>query len=83
MHTSFCVLTGVGPFATMFGRNASASLEMVFGAPPTLPDDVADMYKYTTNLRSKMAKAHAYVRKNMRSAVDRQRQVYYKDSRTY
>jgi hypothetical protein len=67
----------------MFGRNASASLEMVFGAPPTLPDDVADMYKYTTNLRSKMAKAHAYVRKNMRSAVDRQRQVYYKDSRTY
>jgi hypothetical protein len=83
MHTSFCVFTGVGPFTTMFGRNVSASLEMVFGAPPTLPDDVADMYKYTTNLRSKMAKAHAYVRKNMRSAVDRQRQVYYKDSRTY
>jgi hypothetical protein len=48
-----------------------------------LPEDIADMYEYTTNLRSRMAKAHAYVRKNMRSAVDRQRQVYYKDRRTY
>jgi hypothetical protein len=27
----------------MFGRNASASLMMVFGAPPTLPEDAADM----------------------------------------
>jgi hypothetical protein len=26
---------------------------------------------------------HAYVRRNMRSAVDRQRQAYYKDRRTY
>jgi hypothetical protein len=67
----------------MFGRNVSASLEMVFGAPPTLPDDVADMYKYTTNLPSRMAKVHAYVRKNMRSTVDRQRQAYYKDRRIY
>jgi hypothetical protein len=30
-----------------------------------------------------MAKAHAYVRKNMRSVVDRQRQAYYKDRQTY
>jgi hypothetical protein len=30
-----------------------------------------------------MAKAHAFVCKNMRSAVDRQRQAYYKDRRTY
>jgi hypothetical protein len=83
MRTSICVLTGVAPFAAMFGRNASASLEMVFGAPPTLPDNVADMYEYTTNLRSRIAKAHAYVRRNMRSAVDCQLQVYYKDRRTY
>jgi hypothetical protein len=83
MRTSICVSTGVAPFTTMFGRNASASLEMVFGAPPTFPDDVADMYEYTTNLRSRMAKAHAYVRRNMRSAVDRQSQAYYKDRRTY
>jgi hypothetical protein len=41
------------------------------------------MYEYTTHLRNRMAKAHAYVRKNMRSAVDRQRQAYYKDRRTY
>jgi hypothetical protein len=75
MHTSICVSTVVAPFAAMFGRNASVSLEMVFGAPPTLPDNVADMYKYTTNLRSRMAKAHAYVRRNMRSAVDRQRTI--------
>jgi hypothetical protein len=83
MCTSICVSTGVAPFAAMFGRNASESLEMVFGAPPTLPEDAADMYKYTTDLRCRMAKAHAYVRKNMRSAVDRQRQTYYKDRRTY
>jgi hypothetical protein len=83
MRTSICVSTGVAPFAAMFGRNASASLEMVFGAPPTLPDDVADMYEYTTNLRSRMAKAHTYICKNMRSTVDRQRQAYYKDRRTY
>jgi hypothetical protein len=83
MRTSICVSARVAPFAAMFGRNASASLEMVFGAPPTLPDNIADMYEYTTNLRSRMAKAHAYVRKNMRSAVDRQRQAYYKDRRTY
>jgi hypothetical protein len=30
-----------------------------------------------------MAKAHAYVGKNMRSAVDCQRQAYYKDQQTY
>jgi hypothetical protein len=30
-----------------------------------------------------MAKAHVYVRKNMRSAVDPQRQAYSKDQRTY
>jgi hypothetical protein len=83
MRTSICVSTGVVLFAAMFGRNVSASLEMVFGAPPTLPEDVADMYEYTTNLRSRMAKGHAYVRKNMRSAVDRQRQAYYKDRQTY
>jgi hypothetical protein len=65
----------------MFGRNAS--LEMVFGAPPTLPRDVADMYEYTTNLRNRMAKAHAYVCQNMRCAVDRPRQAYYKDRRIY
>jgi hypothetical protein len=41
------------------------------------------MYEYTTNLRSRMAKAHAYVRRNMRSAVDHQCQAYYKDRRTY
>jgi hypothetical protein len=83
MRTSICVSTGVAPFAAMFGRNASASLEMVFGAPPTLPEDAADMYEYISHLRSRMAKAHAYVRKNMRSAVDRQRQAYYKDRQTY
>jgi hypothetical protein len=33
--------------------------------------------------RSRMAKAHAYVRKNMHSAIDWQRQVYYKDRQTY
>jgi hypothetical protein len=48
-----------------------------------LPDEEADMYEYTINLRSRMAKAHAYVRKNMHSAVDRQHQAYYKDRRTY
>jgi transposase InsO family protein len=82
MRTSICVSTGFARFAAMFGRNASASLEMVFGAPPTLPKDVADMYEYPIHLRSWMAKAHAYVRKNMRSAVDRQRQAYYKDQQT-
>jgi hypothetical protein len=49
MRTFICVSAGVAPFAAIFGRNVSASLEMVFGAPPTLPEDVADMYKYTTN----------------------------------
>jgi hypothetical protein len=48
-----------------------------------LSDNVADMYEYTTNLRSRMAKAHAYIHRNMRSAVDRQRQAYYKDRHTY
>jgi hypothetical protein len=71
MRTSICVSIGVAPFAAMFGRNASASLEMVFGAPPTLPED------------SRMAKGHAYVRKNMCSAVDQQRQANYKDRHTY
>jgi hypothetical protein len=83
MRTSICVSTGVAPFAAMFGRNASASLEMVFGAPPTLPGDVADMYEYTTNLGNRMAKKHAYVRQNIHSAVDPQRQAYYKDRRIY
>jgi hypothetical protein len=83
MHTSSYVSTGVAPFAAMFVRNVSASLDMVFGAPPTLPDHIADMYEYTTNLRSRMAKVHTYVRRNMHSAVDRQRQAYYKDRRTY
>jgi hypothetical protein len=83
MRSSICVSTGVAPFAAMFGRNASASLEIVFGAPPTLPDDVADMYEYTTNLRNRIAKAHEYVHKNMCGALDRQRQAYYKDRRTY
>jgi hypothetical protein len=41
------------------------------------------MYEYTTNLRSRMAKAHAYVRRNMRSAVDRLHQAYYKNRRIY
>jgi hypothetical protein len=83
MRTSICVSPGVAPFAPMFGRKASASLDMVFGAPPTLPEDAADMYEYTSHLRSRMAKAHAYVRRNMRSVVDRQRQAYYKDRQTY
>jgi hypothetical protein len=83
MCTSICVSTGVAPFAAMFGRNASAFLEIVFGAPPTLPGKVADMYEYTTNLRNRIAKAHTYVRKNMRSAVDRQQQAYYKDRWIY
>jgi hypothetical protein len=56
---------------------------MVFGAPPTLPEDAADMYEYTTQLRSRMSKAHAYVRKNMKCAIDRQRQKYYKDRQMY
>jgi hypothetical protein len=83
MRTLKCVSTGVALFAAMFGRNASASLEMVFGAPPTLPEDSADMYEYTSHMRSRMAKSHVYVSKNIRSAVDRQRQAYYKDRKTY
>jgi hypothetical protein len=83
MITSICVSTGVAPFAAMFGRNASASLEMVYGAPPTCPDDIADMYEYTTNLGNRIAKAHAYVPKNMRGALDGQRQAYYKDRRSF
>jgi hypothetical protein len=61
MRMSICVSTGVAPFAAMFGRNASASLEMVFGAPPTLPEDAADMYEYTTHPRSRMAKAQTHL----------------------
>jgi transposase InsO family protein len=83
MRTSICVSTGVVPFAAMIRRNASASLEMVFGAPPTLPNDVADMYEYTTSLRYRIAKAHAYVHKNMRGALDRQRKAYYKDRKSF
>jgi hypothetical protein len=41
------------------------------------------MYEYTTNLRNRMAKAHAYVCQNMRCAVDHLRQGYYKDRRIY
>jgi hypothetical protein len=67
----------------MFGRNVSASLEMVFGAPPTLPDNLADMYKYRTNLSNRIAKAHAYVRRNMCGALDRQRKAYYKDRKSF
>jgi hypothetical protein len=75
MRTSICVSTGVAPFAAMFGRNVSASLEMVFGAPPTLPDNTADMYENTTNLCHRIAKAHMYVLKNMCGALDRQRKA--------
>jgi hypothetical protein len=83
MRTSICISTGVDPFAAMFGRNASASLEMLFGAPPNLSNNVTDMYKYTTNLHNRIAKAHAYVRKNMRGALDRQRKAYYKDRKSF
>jgi transposase InsO family protein len=54
MRTSVCVSTGVAPFDAMFGRNASASLEMVFGAPPTLPEDTADMCAAGWQKRTRM-----------------------------
>jgi hypothetical protein len=47
------------------------------------PGAAADMYEYTINLRRMIAEAHAYVRKNMLSALDCQRKAYYKDRKSF
>ena len=83
MRTSRCRTTGVAPFEALFGRDASTSLDLVFGNPPLQQDNYDNMYDYTRALRNRIGAAHAWARQNMDKALCRQRKAYFKDKKSY
>ena len=83
MRTSKCRTTGVAPFQALFGRDASTSLDLVFGNPPLHPGAYEDLYDYTRALKNRIGAAHTWARKNMASTLERQRKAYFKDKKAF
>ena len=79
MRTAVCRSTGFAPYQLLFGRDATTSLDLIFGPPPhTASEHVSEM-EYVNTLRNRIESAHTWARENMFETVRRQRKAYFKD----
>ena len=83
MRTARCRSTGVAPYQMLFGRDASTSLHLIFGGPEPSKEEFQNGNEYAIALRHRVEAAHAWARRNMGAAIDRQRRAYHKDKKSF
>lgn len=70
--------TGIAPYHLLFGRDASTSLENIFGNPNEDVNASTPAEAYGRDLRRRIEAAHKYARVNLAKEIQRQRRVYNK-----
>jgi len=82
LRTATSSTTNLTPYYLLFGRDVSQPLDVIFGQPEK-PDYSSAPREYAAHLKQTISKAHAYARKNLQSAVRRQRRQYHQDRKTF
>ncbi len=83
LRTTVSRMTRAAPYQLLFGREASTSLELLFGLPKPEMKDYDNEEEYVRALRHRVNAAHAWARNHMAQAVVRQRRAYHKDQRHF
>lgn len=83
MRTAVSRTTGFAPYQLLFGRDPSTTLELLFGAPLPEGHTTMDPDDWGVVLRNRIMSAHAWARKNIAKAIDRQRRAYHKDKKAF
>ena len=83
MRTAVCRSTGLAPYKTLFGRDASTQLDLIFGNPNADTSQYRSSADYALALQNRVQAAHKWARENMAVAVERQRRAYHHDKKTY
>ena len=83
INTSVCETTGLAPYLLMFGRDTTANLELLFGAPPAHDEKYKSPNEYAEILRTRIQAAFKWAREHIAAAVSRRRKAYYKDRVVY
>ena len=83
MRTARSKTTNSTPFQLIFGHEASMPLDLLFAVPHPSPELYEDQESYANSLRNRILCAHAWARKHMRAAIERQRRNYHKDRKGF
>ena len=82
MRTTRSKTTGYAPYRLLFGRDPSTPLELLFGSP-IQHKEYSDYHEYAQALQHHVQAAHAWARKHIGRAVERQRRAYHKDKKHF
>ena len=83
MRTAVCRSTGFAPYRILFGRDASSTLDLIFSDPNLEKKDHDSYESYAKALHYRITSAHAWARKNISGAIDRQRRAYHQDKKSF
>ena len=83
LRTQRSRVTQSTPFRMLFGREASFPLDMLFSVPVPKPDEYASYDDYSVALRNRIESAHAWARRHIGMAIDRQRRAYHQDRKDF
>ena len=86
LRTHVSKTTGLAPFQIIFGRDPSQPLDLIFGSPQRYPEDNkggAEVTSYLQQLRTRIDRAQEFTRKNIASAVRRQRRHYNQEKKYF
>ena len=77
MRTMKSTATGYTPFELVFGRQASLPLQLLYEIPSEGSPKHENYHEYLKSMKKNMCQTHEWARKNMKTAVERQRRNYY------
>ena len=83
LNTSRSQTTGVSPYAALFGRDPHTPFEALFGSPPGTPRSNRNFAEYLRKMQHCMVKTHEYIRKNVDTAVQRNRRAYHLNVKSF
>ena len=78
--------TGLSPYQILFGTEINQPIDLIFRLPKEEEEALNDHTvagEKAMALRKRIQRAHEFVRRNMRSAVERQRKYYFQDKKLF
>lgn len=83
LRTNVCSSTGLAPYQLLFGRDASQTIDFLFGNPPTESRGKRDHHHYARELRKRVNLAQTWARENIAKAVMRQSRNYHGEKKLF
>ena len=78
LRTTKSATTGKTPAFLVFGHELEYPLDIAFGSPSDYEEVYSSAAEYSKELQERLRAGYSFARKNMKKAVHRQRQNYYK-----